>query len=84
MPRLRNYVTLLLCVAVAGCAGFYTFLDKMSGPPTWPHDKIPVYPRQVLDIPRRDLDKYKCVEGVLWCESSIGVEFQCECVDVGQ
>lgn len=87
MPRtttrsLRNYVTLLLCVSVAGCAGLYHFLDKMSEPPTWPQDKIPVYPRQVLDIPRRELDKYRCVQGVLYCETPTGTDYQCECVDV--
>lgn len=56
-------------------------MEKMSEPPTWPHDKIPVYPRQVLDIPRRELDNYKCVVGVLYCESPVGFEYQCECVD---
>lgn len=80
--KLRNSVTLLLCVAVAGCAGFYAFVDKMTQPAPWPYDKIPVYPRQVLDIPKRELDNYKCVVGVLYCETAVGSEFECECVDV--
>ena len=78
---LRHCIPLLLCVAVTGCSGFMNWLDEASKPAPWPYDKIPVYPRQVLDIPARELDNYKCVVGVLYCETTTRM-YECQCVSV--
>lgn len=59
-------LTLAAVLLLGGCS----FLEKMNQPAPWPTDKIPVYQEQgVLKVPSRELERYRCVEGVLLCHT---------------
>ena len=77
---MKHLVTLSLCLLVTGCAGVAGFMEKLSQPPTWPYDKIPVYPNQILDVPQRELVNYRCVKGMLYCDTRV-TQSTCYCVD---
>lgn len=66
---IKSLSVLLFCVSISGCAGLASIMEKLNQPPAWPHDKIPIYPDQgELRVPVGELDKYKCVTGVLACD----------------
>lgn len=72
---------LLLALALVGC----DLLQRLSEPPSWPYNKIPIEPG--ASIPdtvvghagKQERDKYRCTGGAIMVCESWGVSMSCRC-----